>query len=108
MLLTKKEHERIKASILARTKRKGDCLVWTGAVAYTPGKAGQPGKRYGYMQINGRRVTVRRIAYQVLGGKADPGVRVVECTCGNSLCIKPDHLVRGKQLKSNGPTTRAG
>lgn len=65
-----------------RTRRDGECLRWTGT--HTP--AG-----YGQMSLQGRKVGVHRIAYELAKGPIPPGLEV-DHLCGVRDCVNPDHL----------------
>ena len=73
--------------LLMQTRRQADsgCLVWTGQVS----NAG-----YGRIMLKGdegnRMHTASRAAYELFVGPA--GDRIVTQTCGNRLCVNPEHL----------------
>ncbi|MGW1796858.1 HNH endonuclease signature motif containing protein [Streptomyces sp. NPDC001984] len=71
------------------------CIVWTGAK--------QP-KGYGQIQIDGRRVSVHRIAYETFKGAIPEGLEIDHAchtrdrscpggpTCMHRRCVNPHHL----------------
>ena len=111
MKLSTNDVAKLKRRILSKIKvmlpdaiRCPNCWLWQGATAWT---RSQPDKPYGVIVWEGQVCNVRRLAYQYLGvGLPKAGARTVDCLCGNSLCINPDHLIRGKQRKSPGPAGR--
>lgn len=58
------------------------CWTWTGPV----NRAG-----WGYISDQGHMHLVHRVAYDLLVGPLVDG-EVVRRRCGNSLCVRPDHL----------------
>ena len=72
--------------VLGKCRRRGDCLVWAGTR-----QVNRHGQGYGMIRTGGRLEMVRRLAYKLWRG--DPGDREVRCTCGDSLCCEPSHLV---------------
>jgi hypothetical protein len=80
-------------------KAPNGCWLWTGATAYSVGYRDRP---YGNLVWKGRRCNARRLAYEAWGKQPPLGDRTAECTCGHTLCINPEHLVRGKRIKSTG------
>lgn len=68
--------------IKEKTIEVGDCMEWTGYVHIC-----------GYPQTStgGKPITVRRLLAIRLG--MNPGKRVVTNSCGNRLCVAPDHLL---------------
>ncbi len=91
----------IKKRILRHVRKDAasDCWLWVGAKTNAPK---QPDKPYGYMAIHGKRHTVRRLVYTVYCRKPDLGNKMVLSTCHNSLCVNPEHLIRGDRQKSGG------
>lgn len=86
----------------SKVDRSGDCWLWTGAkdLRY------QPVGRFAIM-VSGKRhqVTVHRLAYELTYGPVPTGQCVLQ-SCGNSLCINPEHLLLGQ--RSGGQRPRAG
>lgn len=70
-------------SLMARTTRQGDCLVWQGAT--------QAGNGYGISTYLGVQTTAHRIAYLLVHGHLDAN-KDVHHTCRNRACINPEHL----------------
>lgn len=69
-------------SFKARTKRDGDCLVWTGAL-----------DNYGYGRIHDGKKTVRahRWSYEQSVGPIPDGM-LIDHICHNPACVLPAHL----------------
>ena len=95
--------EKLKDRVLSRVNvhKATKCWVWYGAVTYNHL---QPNRTYGYMMVEGRRVNVRRLTYYLYGKRPALGGYIVTSTCGNSLCVNPDHLERRERKKSTGNT----
>lgn len=72
--------------ILSRTKREGDCLIWTGPTSGT-GRGGG----YGRMCLSGQTVAVHRVVYTHYFGYV-PGKKQIDHKCRNRLCLNPAHL----------------
>lgn len=71
------------------------CLEWRGQ----RNSAG-----YGRILVNGKRVFVHRLAYEMFVGKIPPGFEV-DHLCRNRLCVRPDHL---EAVTSAQNTLRSG
>lgn len=69
-------------SIAMRTRREGDCLVWTGAL-YPNG--------YGMISTKGKNTRVHRYAWERENGPIPDGL-VIDHLCRNRKCVSPDHL----------------
>jgi len=83
------------ADLLARTRRVGDCLVWTGVV-----------NRYGYGVLwhEGKKWAAHRLAYTAEHGPIPDGLQLdhlchtasSDCpggtTCKHRACVNPAHL----------------
>jgi len=70
--------ERLKAKLVPR----GECLVWTGA---------QNGREYGQISLDGKKLLVHRVAWELRWGPIPPE-RQVDHVCHNTLCCNTDHL----------------
>jgi hypothetical protein len=74
-------------SLLLRTRRDGDCLVWTGA-AQSSG--------YGSVGVGNRKTAlVHRVIFELTHGPIPDGQQVDHVKalgCRNRLCINPAHL----------------
>jgi hypothetical protein len=60
----------------------GPCWLWQGTTN---------GVGYGQISVNGRHQYVHRAVYTELRGPIPPGL-VLDHTCGQTLCFRPDHL----------------
>lgn len=69
-------------SFAARTERKGDCLVWTGATH---------DNGYGIIWTGSRIMRAHRWAWEREHGSIPPGMDL-DHRCGNRLCCNTDHL----------------
>lgn len=71
---------------------EGECWLWQGYT--TAGRV-----PYGY--LHGKRTAVRRIVLLLRDGRALGPQQVASTTCGDPLCVRPDHIrvtTRSKQL----------
>src|SRR3954453_18205992 len=75
-------HKYTPESFLSRTRREGECLVWTG-----PRNA----NGYGSTSYQGKRILVHRVAYVFVFGEL-PVDTEIDHICRNRACIEPDHL----------------
>lgn len=69
-------------SFAARTRREGDCLVWTGSSA---------GGGYGCIIVNSRNMLAHRYAWEREHGPIPEGM-VIDHTCWNKRCVDIKHL----------------
>ena len=72
----------------------GDCLRWK----LSCNSAGSP-----QANLDGRTQLVRRYVYWLMGGKLQGNKTRIGVSCGDSLCVAPDHLVArtyGQVLKA--------
>ncbi|OLL21598.1 hypothetical protein BKE56_015630 [Rhodococcus sp. M8] len=65
-----------------------ECWEWDGVKSNRSG--------YGIIQIEGRRVRVHRLSYEVHVGPIPDGM-IVRHTCDNPPCLNPHHLQLGTQ-----------
>lgn len=71
-----------------RTKKQGECLVWTGATTIKHGSWGG----YGKGKWAGRFYLAHRMAYELFYGIKPPEDKVVMHSCDNPPCVNPSHL----------------
>lgn len=64
------------------------CWIWTGCKT---AKAGDKNAR-GCFYLNGKLITASRFSYEKFKGHIDDGL-FVSNSCGNSLCVNPEHLI---------------
>lgn len=69
----------------ARTRRDGDCIVWTGA-KYPSG--------YGQIRINNKLIRAHRYAWERVNGPIADGL-IVDHMCWNRACVNVAHLRLG-------------
>ena len=66
-----------------KVRKTDTCWIWEGGLDHDLG--------YGYAYLHGKRIYAHRAAYILTHGEI--GRRdFVEQTCGNKLCVNPDHL----------------
>lgn len=63
------------------SRRKDTCWNWTGT----------PRSIYGQFKENGKQEYAHRVAYRLWVGDIGPET-VIHHTCGNTRCVRPDHL----------------
>lgn len=66
----------------ARTERRGECLIWTGA---------KDRDGYGQLQVNGRITKAHRYVYEEANGTIPDGM-LIDHICHNRTCANVDHL----------------
>ena len=84
--------QRVLSAILARCKRDGDCVIWTGATE----RGG-----YGHARFKGRTLAVHRVVWEFINGAVVPVGYHVLHTCDNPPCIWPPHLWIGTTAQNN-------
>lgn len=67
--------------LLKRTKEDSDCLIWTGSLIHGNAPV---------FSLDGKKIYVKRQLMALAGKKID-GLCVIS-TCGNQLCVNPEHL----------------
>lgn len=67
---------------MARVTKTETCWLWIGAPS---------GKGYGQMMIDGRRIYVHRLAYELLVGPIPDGFQL-DHLCRVKNCVNPAHL----------------
>lgn len=84
---TQRPHPRYIRRLLHQIKEyENGCWIWTGACME------RNGFRYGRMRIADRKpVYVHRLSYLIFKGEIPAG-KTIHHTCGQTLCINPDHL----------------
>lgn len=68
----------------------GACMTWTGPVYTLRKKNGDP---IGYIGWNGKKTIVQRLSYMLAHRTGESQTPRLKITCGNSLCVNPDHIV---------------
>lgn len=80
-------------SILKKTKNVNGCFLWQGAVD----KDGYPKSTYrfsdGSYEYRTHRALMRKLGYDTTG-------KTVVSSCGNVLCLNPDHISLGTQQQA--------
>lgn len=79
----------------SKVDRSGECWEWTAALA-----RGRPHCRY-----DGRTMPGRKASWLIANGPVPKGA-VVRGTCGNQLCVRPDHLelsTKAEMARRNHP-----
>ena len=61
------------------------CCIWTGALS-------GGGKEYGYVRFGGKAARAHRVVWRHARGPLEEG-HVLHHKCGNTHCVKPDHLL---------------
>lgn len=99
-MTTNLQTERTKARILQSIQQeKNGCWFWLGGHVRNQAR----NTSYPYVEQDGKRISVRRLVYQLYGNTPELGDHIIISTCNNPECVNPDHLVRSEQIKSRGP-----
>lgn len=85
--------QRISEGTLKLETESGTCWIWEGA------KCGNNRGKYGIFVIGGRTMNARRASYEASGKSPRLGNYSLISTCGDPLCVNPDHLVCTKIVK---------
>ena len=88
MNYTRENIESAKRRLRTRSKKSGDCILYTGAL-----------DKYGYgkFTIGSKHVTAHRASYELLVGKIPQGLLILH-SCDNRSCIRPNHLRPGNPI----------
>jgi hypothetical protein len=87
-----KPYERIMAKV--KINELTDCWIWMGAKGPRGG---------GAIRVNGKVTSPRRLMYYIEKGPIPAGRKIGQ-TCGNPLCVNPNHLyVSDRERKKNQP-----
>jgi hypothetical protein len=91
-MFTKEQLERVKDRVETETTRnkKTGCWIWNGARA---------SQRSPIMEINGKKISVRRAAYLAYKLKPPLEDRAVTASCRNPLCVNPGHMERSNHQR---------
>jgi hypothetical protein len=73
-------------SLKARTIEEGDCWLWQGYIANNTPQV------VSYASGSKRMVSVRRLLRELETGRVQPDGHYSN-TCGNPLCVNPDHTI---------------
>lgn len=73
----------------AKTRRVGDCQIWTGARRTTG---------YGTVVMQGKWLLAHRAAFYFKAGRWPEASKVIRHTCDNKLCMT--HIVEGTQAEN--------
>lgn len=76
-----------------RTRRDGECLIWTGSV--------NP-RGYGTFRVGGRGIGSHRYAWERVNGPIPDGMQL-DHTCWNRACVEISHL----RLATNAENSRS-
>jgi len=84
-----------------QTDRKNGCWIWKRSLNWDG---------YGATKLNGRQVSVHRVAYLLFKGDIPPGLVLRHCCPGgaNRACANPDHLELGTRGDNNRDTVARG
>jgi len=80
-----------------------DCHLWAGSTT-----SGRAAVRYGIFFAYGKRWIAHRVAYAINAGFAslDDIPANIAHTCGNKLCVNPNHLMIASRKRRNPPTAQ--
>jgi len=82
----------------SKVKKTDDCWPWTGA---------KTAKGYGRFWKDGKRQAAHRLAYETAYGPIEEGLLICH-RCNNSLCVRPEHLLKGTHQDSLDNMVRKG
>lgn len=87
-------------SLLARTSREGECVVWTGS---------RSSRGYGRVSVAGRIKPAHVAVYEFVNGPVPVGLEL-DHTCRRPACVNPKHLEpvthRENVLRGTSPAAR--
>lgn len=90
------KRKRLKAKIESRVeKTAGGCWLWTRSWG---------GAGYAQLQVDGKKLMVRRLVYELWRGTALGQTRL-ESSCREPRCVAPAHLFRGTTRKGGHDAT---
>lgn len=76
----------LRKAFWAKVDKSGECWLWQGGV---------DAEGHGRIGLFRGTASPRRYAWEITNG-ALPSSKQVRTTCGNRLCVRPDHLRLGK------------
>lgn len=79
------------AALAARSKPRGDCLIWTGST---------DGNGYGQLRVEGRLTPAHRYAWELANGPIPAGARVDHKRHCDVRCVNVDHLRLASQAEN--------
>ncbi len=85
--------------------QSGDCLLWKGPT--NKGGYPQTHDKQAYRAGKKRTMLVRRLVYTMKNGPIPEGARII-MTCGNRLCLKPEHMQAANHRQSAAAAAAAG
>lgn len=94
--------EQFAAKFWSRTRREGECLIWTGPTI----RSGN-GVYRGQANRHGKKILAYRFAYTLAIGPIPDGLQVCH-TCDVPLCVEPSHLFLGTQSDNLQDMVRKG
>lgn len=79
--------------LLDKTEQQGDCLIWKGRL-----QGGVPFRTIRCGKGKTVHITVRRFFYERRTGETLHRQAKLSMSCGNPLCVNPDHIVLGSGI----------
>lgn len=84
-------------SILKKTKKEGDCLIWTGSRIYS--RIIKSFVQYPRLQYKTKIWRGHRLVMFLVHGSIPDGMWVLH-KCDNGLCVNPEHLYFGDRYQN--------